>query len=83
MNANRLEETMGTKLENITDQIEEGIRKGKFTWSEIQEGIVTKTKEAAKTTDDYVHENPWKILGIAAACGLVLGLVLTSGRSSD
>jgi ElaB/YqjD/DUF883 family membrane-anchored ribosome-binding protein len=27
-------------------------------------------------TDDYVHENPWQAIGIAAAVGLVAGLLM-------
>ncbi|HEV8540849.1 MAG TPA: DUF883 domain-containing protein [Verrucomicrobiae bacterium] len=66
----------GNDLQNLTDQIEEGVRKGKYTWSEIQEAVVTKTRDAAATTDQYVHENPWKVIGIAAGLGFVLGLLM-------
>jgi ElaB/YqjD/DUF883 family membrane-anchored ribosome-binding protein len=42
----------------------------------MEKAVVEKTKEAAKATDDYVHENPWKAVGIGAAAGLVLGLLI-------
>lgn len=42
------------------------------------QGVVTeKAKVAAKATDEYVHENPWKAVGVAAGAGLVLGLLLS------
>lgn len=71
----------GTDLQNLTEQIEEGIRTGKYSWREIQSAVMTKTKQAAETTDVYVHENPWKVVGIGAGLGFVLGLLMAP-RSS-
>lgn len=73
-------ETTASHLENITDQIEEGIEQGRYTWKEIQENVTAKTKAAAEATDAYVHENPWKVVGMAAGLGLIIGLLLRSGR---
>jgi ElaB/YqjD/DUF883 family membrane-anchored ribosome-binding protein len=75
-------QTAGGALQNLTDQIEEGIRRGKYTWSEIQDAVMNKTREAAANTDQYVHENPWKVIGIAAGLGFVLGLLMAP-RSDD
>jgi ElaB/YqjD/DUF883 family membrane-anchored ribosome-binding protein len=27
-------------------------------------------------TDDYVHENPWQVVGVAAAVGFLVGLMM-------
>ena len=72
----------GAELEQVTDHIEEGIRAGKYTWRDIQHAITAKTREAATTTDQYAHENPWRVIGIAAGLGFVLGLLLAP-QSSD
>jgi len=40
---------------------------------------VAHTKHAAYVTDDYVGDNPWKVIGVAAAIGLLACLVI--GRS--
>jgi ElaB/YqjD/DUF883 family membrane-anchored ribosome-binding protein len=72
----------GTELQSLTEQIEEGIKSGKYSWREIQGAVMTKTKQAAETTDHYVHENPWKVVGIAAGLGFVLG-VLMAPRSDE
>lgn len=66
----------GTDLQSLTDQIEEGIRTGKYSWRDIQSAVMAKTKHAAATTDQYVHENPWKVVGIAGGLGFVLGLLM-------
>ena len=38
-------------------------------------------KQLSETTDDYVRENPWQVVGVAAVVGLVLGIMMT--RRSD
>jgi ElaB/YqjD/DUF883 family membrane-anchored ribosome-binding protein len=39
--------------------------------------VVTDTaKQYADVTDEYVHANPWKALGIAAAAGVLVGILL-------
>jgi ElaB/YqjD/DUF883 family membrane-anchored ribosome-binding protein len=39
-------------------------------------------RQLTKTTDSYVRDNPWQVVGIAAVVGVVLG-VLMSRRSDD
>jgi ElaB/YqjD/DUF883 family membrane-anchored ribosome-binding protein len=64
------------ELNQMSEQIKEGVRKGKFTLDELQQAVMEKTKYAAQETDHYVHEHPWSMIGVAVAVGLVLGLVL-------
>jgi ElaB/YqjD/DUF883 family membrane-anchored ribosome-binding protein len=42
-----------------------------------QEAMVERTREAAKVTDAYVHENPWRSIAIGASVGLLLGVVIS------
>jgi ElaB/YqjD/DUF883 family membrane-anchored ribosome-binding protein len=39
----------------------------------VQEGA----KVAMTTTDEYVRSNPWRAVGIAAAAGAIIGLLLS------
>jgi ElaB/YqjD/DUF883 family membrane-anchored ribosome-binding protein len=36
-----------------------------------------RAREVADATDEYVRENPWQSVGIAAGVGLLLGLLLS------
>lgn len=45
-----------------------------------QESIVARTKDLAQTTDTYVQENPWRSVGIAAAVGLAVGVLISLTR---
>ena len=39
--------------------------------------IAEQTRVAAARADDYVRENPWTGVGIGAAIGVVLGVLLS------
>ena len=41
------------------------------------ERVRTQAKQAATTTDHYVHENPWSAVGIAAAAGAAIAVLLS------
>jgi ElaB/YqjD/DUF883 family membrane-anchored ribosome-binding protein len=38
-------------------------------------------RQVTKTTDSYVRDNPWQVVGIAAVIGIALGVMMT--RRSD
>lgn len=44
---------------------------------EVQIAALEKGKAAAHTTDEFVHEHPWKSIGIAAGVGLVVGMLIS------
>jgi ElaB/YqjD/DUF883 family membrane-anchored ribosome-binding protein len=68
----------GEELAAIRARAEESLRVVKARILEEQVALLVKTKEAARATDAYVHENPWKAVGVAAGFGLLIGLL--SGR---
>jgi len=44
---------------------------------EVQAVALQKGKEAVQTTDEFVHENPWKAVAISAGIGLLIGLLVS------
>ena len=49
---------------------------------EARDTVSLQTKQAAEVTDRYVHENPWKAVGISAgvSAGIALLIGLVIGR---
>src|SRR4051794_25574789 len=43
---------------------------------ELQTAALETGKEIAETTDDFVHENPWKAVAISAGVGLLVGMLI-------
>jgi len=70
----------GEKVSNARERIQENLAAAKERLAVAQESLVKQTKQAAKVTDEYVHENPWKAIGIATGIGLVIGVLITRGR---
>jgi len=66
----------GEKLAEVRAKAEESLMVAKARMMEAQEALLAKTKAAAKATDVYVHENPWRAIGAAAGVGLVIGLLI-------
>lgn len=70
----------GDKAAAARERIQESLIHAKERLIAAEEAVVAKTKEAAKATDEYVHENPWKAVGIAAGVGLIIGMLISRGR---
>jgi len=68
----------GDELTALRAKAEESLKNAKTRIASEQAALFTSTKEAARSTDVYVHENPWAAVGVAAGIGLLLGLL--SGR---
>jgi len=66
----------GDKVAEVRSKAEESLKIAKARMAEAQAAMVVKTKAAARATDVYVHENPWKAIGAAAGIGLVIGLLI-------
>jgi len=70
----------GEKVASARERIQESLVSAKARLVAAEEAVVAKTKQAAKVTDEYVHENPWKSVGIAAGAGLLVGMLISRGR---
>jgi ElaB/YqjD/DUF883 family membrane-anchored ribosome-binding protein len=66
----------GDKLSDVRARVGDGLLIAKDRLNEIESVVVQKTKAVALATDDYVHENPWKSIGVAAGVSFLLGLLV-------
>jgi ElaB/YqjD/DUF883 family membrane-anchored ribosome-binding protein len=66
----------GEKIGAIRERLQDHMHKAKDRLADTKEIVVDKTKEAAKATDEYVHDNPWRAVGIAAGVGLIIGMLI-------
>jgi ElaB/YqjD/DUF883 family membrane-anchored ribosome-binding protein len=70
----------GEKVTAARERIQANLAIAKEQLADAQNAAIEKTKYAAKVTDDYVHENPWRAMGVAAGLGLVVGMLISRGR---
>ena len=66
----------GEKVTAARARIEASLAAAKVKLSEAERALLEQTKRAAKATDEYVHDHPWKAVGVAAGIGFVLGLLI-------
>jgi len=66
----------GEKARDLRSQVETKLLRAKLRLQEIEGEAVDRAKAAARATDDYVHDHPWQAIGVAAAIGLAVGLLL-------
>lgn len=67
----------GERITAARARAEETLKVAKVRLADAQEALVEKTKQAARQTDAYVHENPWKAAGIAAVVGVLIGALIS------
>lgn len=67
----------GERITAARARAEDTLRSAKVRLADAQEAMLDKAKEAAREADEYVHENPWKAAGIAAAVGVLIGALIS------
>ena len=70
----------GEKAIALRASVEENLRATKARLRELQSAAAEKTTAAARATDEYVRENPWTAVGVAAVAGLVIGMLISGRR---
>ncbi|WP_263768326.1 DUF883 family protein [Propionivibrio soli] len=66
----------GEKIGDLRERIGERLRDAKLRIADAEAVLVDRTKAAARATDDYVNDNPWRAVGIAAGVGLLIGIII-------
>lgn len=67
----------GESTAQLRERIRDRMSKAKVELLHLQQATVEKAKAAGHATDVFVHENPWKSIGVAAGVGLVIGLLIS------
>ena len=61
----------------LRERVRERMNQAKAELVHLQQVTIEKAKAAGHATDEFVHVNPWKSIGIAAGLGLVFGLLIS------
>ena len=67
----------GEKIALARERIQDSLHQAKVKLAEAEAMVTERARQAARYTDDYVHENPWRAIGVAAGIGLLLGLLIS------
>lgn len=67
----------GEKASELRARMQTRMEQAKTELARLQGLAVERARDAGKATDAYVHENPWKAVGIAAGAGLIIGMLIS------
>ena len=67
----------GQQIAAARIKAEESLAAAEARLAVAQAAIVEKGKVAAKAGDDFVRANPWRAIGIAAAVGAIVGVLIS------
>lgn len=70
---------VGEKAAEARVKVEESLKAAQGKLATAQENVKAKGREAVAATDEYVRDNPWNAVGIAAGVGFLLGLGFAAG----
>ncbi len=57
-------------------KLQENLKAARERLIAAETALLDKTREAARATDLYVHENPWKSIGVATSIGVIVGMLI-------
>ena len=66
----------GDKVGELRERLGVRLRDAKERVLDLEAALLRIAQAAARATDDFVHEEPWKAVGVAAALGLALGVLI-------
>ena len=82
--ADTLEEVLNSSADKSKEEVsklrskaEQALKESRYRLGETGEARAKQPGEAAARADEYVRDNPWTGVGIGAAVGVVLGVLLT------
>lgn len=78
-------EELLSKVANVADidiaqlrqRLQEKIDTARSTVEASGRQVAQSAREAAKVTDEYVHESPWQAIGLAALAGAAIGFAFS------
>ena len=66
----------GQEYTKARHRLEASLLSAKTRLRGIEDDVVERGAQAAKSADDYVRRHPWESIGIGAALGLAIGLLI-------
>lgn len=67
----------GERVTAAREKIQESLERAKSKLTDAESAVVDRTRQVAQVTDQYVHEHPWRAVGVAAGVGLIIGLLIS------
>lgn len=69
--------TAGERVAAAREKVQDSLQRAKVKLAEAEDVIIDRSKQAARVADEYVRDNPWRAVGIAAGIGVIIGMLIS------
>lgn len=69
-------EATGEKAEELRETALRSLRRTREHLYTTQDELMAQGRRAVRATDDYVHDNPWRAIGVAGLVGVLIGALI-------
>jgi len=69
-------EATGDEARELRRRAEDMLEQAQLKFTAVRDDVVRRGREATRATDEWVHDNPWGAVGIGAAVGVLLGMLI-------
>lgn len=66
----------GEKIAAARARAEESLRSAQMRLADAGDEVAARARAAAGATDEYVRENPWQAVGVAAGVAFIVGYLI-------
>jgi len=66
----------GEKVSAARERIQDSLDRAKTKLSDLEDVVFDTSRQAARATDEFVHDHPWQAVGVAAGIGLIVGMLI-------
>jgi ElaB/YqjD/DUF883 family membrane-anchored ribosome-binding protein len=67
----------GERIQEVRARAEKSLRDARERLGAVEEEALRRAREMADATEEYVRDNPWRSIGVAAGVGLLLGVLIS------
>jgi ElaB/YqjD/DUF883 family membrane-anchored ribosome-binding protein len=75
--ASDVEELLKATSSQAGEKVAEARARAQAAIANARSTAIEQSRQAARATDQYVHQNPWTAIGISAGVGLLIGLLIS------
>ncbi len=67
----------GDLMKDVGSRVDRTVEEARAALAQAPAQVSGMAKHAAGVTDEYVRENPWTTIGVVAAAGVLIGLLMS------
>ena len=63
--------------ERVSSTVSTSLNEAKQSLTTVEDSVVTKARDTARNTNDFVQTHPWQAVGVSACLGFLIGVLAT------